>query len=489
MAKFQLTISDQYVPTWGIAEGLREAVQNALDGQQAGYPMEITAPTKGSPVLRISNKGVTLDRSIWLMGTTSKASGDYRGCYGEGLKLGALALTRAGRSVTFANGAEDWRVKLEPSKAFEGKPVVTVYTVKRKQPVEDFAVSIDCTPEEWAVSRLNFLDLLSDQSIKSFKCETSKDRLLLDPAFAGRLYVKGILVEAKENMAYGYDFGSASVDRDRRMINTWDLGYHTSGVWSEALLSHSCPEVNGPMMLDFLISDTFDARCFQTRKPWGNARHLVEAAWFERYGEDTIPVANLQALNAAGHLGLTGVIMPAAVHDFFQGSERLDIDEAAKHRKLRPSRTYNLTELEPLELENFRCAVALVNRAIPAAPILGLTTPLDHRMEVVDFSDDSVLGMHVTGEVQGRNIVRLARHILGDFTKLLEVLVHETAHDVGGDGSPQHQRAEGALYSTIVLQTLLGDNPCPEHLRKLDLDRLAMVAALPVPSFPSALLR
>ena len=458
MAKFQLTISAEYVPTWGVAEGIREAVQNALDGAQAGYPMEVEPPTKGSPVLRIRNKGIVLERSIWLMGVTSKAGGDYRGCYGEGLKLGALALVRAGRTVAFANGDEDWRVKLEPSKTFSDCPVVTVYTVKRRQPVEDFTVSIDCTPEEWADSRSCFLDILGS-SFKHYS--TPQGRLLLDPAFAGRFYVKGIFVEQKEGMAYGYDFSRAQVDRDRRMINTFDVSWYSSAMWSHLITSEECPEINGPMVLDFLVANTEDARCFKSKYPSGAAQASVEAAWFARHGADTIPVSSAQEFHAAGHLGLKGIVSHASVSDFFVGSRLLDLNEVAKHRRAVPRRTYNLSELLPLELETLRVCVDLVNSAIASGAALGISSPLNHRMEIVDFPDPGTLGQHSMGEVPGRSIIRLARSVLSDFERTLEVLVHETAHDVAGDGAAAHQRAEGTLYCNIVLRALRGEHSHP----------------------------
>jgi hypothetical protein len=487
MAKFQLTISADYVPTWGVYEGLREAVQNALDGAQDGYAMEVEPPTAANPVLRIRNKGVTLDRSIWLMGTTSKADGDYRGCYGEGLKLGALALTRANRTVAFANGEEDWRVKLEPAKAFEGKPVVTVYTVKRKQPTQDFTISISCSPKEWESARLGFLALLSSPP----KSHDSYDgRLLLDPAFAGRLYVKGIFVQHKEDLAYGYDFKHARVDRDRRMINDFDLGWHCSAMWSSAIVDPNCSEVDAPMVLDFLASNSEDARSFKVRGPSAAAMAAVEAAWIARHGEDSIPVCSREGLNAAGHLGLHGVIASEATAHFFHGSEKLDLQEAAKHRRLTTTRTYLPGEFEDVEQCNLLCCLKLADRAIASGAVPGITTGLEHRVEIVDFSGDTTLGMYSAGEIPGRSIIRLARRILSDFTKTFEVLIHEVAHDAGPDGSVQHQRAESALHSTIALHLLQGRHPCPPHLvpgstASADLELLRRLRLEPTLGYPS----
>jgi hypothetical protein len=173
----------------------------------------------------------------------------------------------------------------------------------------------------------------------------------------------------------------------------------------------------------------------------------------------------MQEYAAAGHLGLTGIVTPQTVGQFFQGSERLDLDEVSRHRKTVPTRTHALSTLDPTELANLSCAVELVNAAIATGQLAPrVHAPLDHRLEIVDFPGQSVLGQHSKGEVPGRNLIRLARAILTDFPKTLEVLVHETAHDAGSDGEAAHQRAEGALYSLITLHALQGRHRPPAHL-------------------------
>jgi hypothetical protein len=464
MAKFQLTISADYVPTWGLNEGLREAIQNGLDGGQAGHAFEVAPPTSANPVLRLTNKGITLQRSIWLMGTTSKSSGDYRGCYGEGLKLGALALVRMGRAVTFANGDEDWRVKLEPSPAFDDKPVVTVYTVKRRTPCEDFTVSIACTPQEWQQARTRFLDLLDEKpeaivdpsqrlTEEPIPLAGMTDAILLDPAFAGHLYVKGILVEVREKMACGYNFSDAKVDRDRAMVNSFDLRWGIARLWDLAIDSAIGPQIEPSKVLDFLERDSEDARSFEMRTPSRNTQRILELEWVKRHGKATVPITSQEEANYASHYGLTPVVSSPAVQRFFRGSDQLDIDQVRATRAVAPARTWRPCELDPGELSNLQLAVAIVDAATASVPSV---RSLEDRVDVVDFPDGNVLGMHGGNVVPPR--IMLARSILVSFTRTLEVLVHETAHDAGGDGDARHQRAEGALFSQIALDLLLRKN-------------------------------
>ena len=457
MAKFQLTISADYVPSWGLPEGLREAVQNALDGAQAGFPVEIEPPTSSSKTLRITNKGVTLDRSIWLMGTTSKSSGNYRGCYGEGLKLGALALVRAGRTVTFSNGAEDWRVKLESSATFSGKSVVTVYTVKRRQPSDDFTVSITCLPDEWEKAKLQFLDLLSDPP--NTYTQPSGDQVILDSAFAGKLFVKGILVEEQEGMALGYNFASASVDRDRKMVSAFDRDWYISATLSRAA-AESGSGFNPDDLLSLLLEGGKDAQAFKMRQPFQQALGLVEDAWIRRFGEGTVPVSSTEEMNAAGHIGLKGVFASEPVCAFFVSSKRLGLEILSRSRIARPTQTWEIEQLSHFERIHMESAIELVDAAVRHTRV-GVSE-VAGRISIVTFSSPQVLGQHDASVCPAR--ILLSRTVLGEFVKTLEVLIHEAAHDAGGDGDAHHQRAEGALYSRIVLNVLQGHHSCPRHL-------------------------
>lgn len=202
MSKFELSLSTDYVPSWSVYEGVREIVQNALDSQQDGYPMRIIPPTDTNPTLTIINEGACLDRNVWLMGVTSKRAGDHRGCHGEGLKVGALALARAGRRISLVNGSEGWRVSLEFSRVFSDCRVLTVYTRKLPADSGGFGAKIQLSPGEWAEYKRAFLDL--DTSVK--RLATRETELLVDDSQRGRLYVKGILVEERPGLAFGYNF-------------------------------------------------------------------------------------------------------------------------------------------------------------------------------------------------------------------------------------------------------------------------------------------
>jgi hypothetical protein len=445
MAKFQLTISADYVSSWGVYEGIREVIQNALDGDQDGFTMEIVPPTDTNHALIVKSHGAQLDRAVWLMGTTSKGDGNHRGCYGEGLKLGALALARAGRRITFANGSEDWRVRLEPSKAFGDRPVVTVYTVKRAAFSDCLSVRIECSPAEWGEYSKAFLDLRPGSKV--VKGGSYSGDLLLDDDRIGQLFVKGILVETRDGYSFGYNFPSASTDRDRRIINSFDLDYYTAATWEDALLSGN-NLITPELVLDFLMASPADAACFRTRQPKPPAQALVAEAWQQRFGSDAIPVQDQAGVDAASHFGRHGVIAPAPVIEFFKGSSTMCLEAMRRANATKVTMTYRPGDLGATEIRNFSLAIDLIGLHVNAVPGL---KPLTGRTSVVEFSNPKVLGMHCPIEnAPGESAIYIARHCLSSLPRTLEILAHEAAHDAGADGSANHQRAEGALFSHMV---------------------------------------
>ena len=110
MSKVILTISDKYVPTWGLEEIIREIVTNALDGEAVGHKMSI-GYSKRTRTLKVSNEGAKLDKAVLLLGHTTKLDVEnQRGQFGEGLKLALLAAARVDLDLKITNNDE----KLDP---------------------------------------------------------------------------------------------------------------------------------------------------------------------------------------------------------------------------------------------------------------------------------------------------------------------------------------------------------------------------------------
>lgn len=453
MAQFQLSISSDYVADWGVFEGVRELIQNALDAQQDGHAMHVRCQ---SGKLKISSEGVRLLRSVWLMGTTSKAGGDYRGHFGEGLKLGVLALVRAGRKVTIVNDDETWSVTLSPSAAFADANVLTVATRKRTHGTGSFSVELECLPSEWAQHQQAFLTLNPPQR----QIETSNTDILLDERQRGRCYVKGILVQTKGDLRAGYNFRSAGTDRDRRMIDSFDFEYYSAIAWLDATRNGV---ITPEQLLDHISTPAPDSDGIARRAICLGLQDSVGQVFRARHGGNAIPVSNHSESNEAAHLGKLGIVSTQTVCAFFADAAEFSLECIRRECRAEVEESYDFDQLSSNEQDNLGTALELVESAARGLKF----DPLQPRLSVVRFRSDQILGLHSTaGGSSSLQAIRIARSVLASLQKTIQVLVHELAHDAGDDGTVDHERAEGELFSRIICDLALA-RPVAASVRTL----------------------
>ena len=124
-----LSLTEDYAPQWGVWEGVRELVQNWHDGCLRGngrvewvrndandHVALIGSVVVGSLTynaaeqqLVLVNRDVGLARRVLLLGSSHKAdSQEAIGQFGEGMKVGTLALLREGRQVDMCTRDEHW---------------------------------------------------------------------------------------------------------------------------------------------------------------------------------------------------------------------------------------------------------------------------------------------------------------------------------------------------------------------------------------------
>ena len=448
MATFQLTISPEYVSDWGIYEGVREVIQNALDARDVGHELSISHTGRH---LRVSSRGARLQRNVWLMGQTTKAGDDsQRGHFGEGLKLGALALAREGRHIRFLNGEESWTPLIAPSKEF-GQDVLTIRTRHLPRVEEDFIVEVQITLAEWQSFRDRFLDFQKTTAIQTYA-----GQVLMEPKFRGQSYVKGIWVEGDDNLQYGYNYLHAMTDRDRRMVNSYDAKYGRVKLW-EQLFSHL--EENGigsesvaQQVLDLLSSDKQDLCYYEFATPDRDLLACVGQLFRDAHGAMAIPVHSGSDYKEAGHYGRVGILSSKLLCDFFQGSD-LDLRQIKKIETGAVAQAYTIADLTENERVIFLRGMGLVSGAglaLELAPLLG-------RVSIVDFSSPTILGTHHSST----GAIKVSRRSLESMEAFLSVLVHELAHDCGTDGSVEHDRMQAAIWSKAVLSLMESSNPAP----------------------------
>lgn len=444
MTSFQLTISPTYVSNWGVLEGVREIIQNALDAAQDGHPYTITH--KGD-TLTIASQGVRLQRSVWLMGTTSKADGSYRGHFGEGLKLGILAMVRADRRVSIINDDERWTASLELSEAF-GEPVLTVSTRALSSGRGGFVVELEVSESEWALYRPRFLDLVSAGEVVN----TDLTEILMDPRMRGQCFVKGILVETKPELAAGYNFMAATTDRDRNMVYGFDFDYYTGIAWCEAFKQGA---VDAGFIYQLLMSATKDAEGLSSRNSYDTMVDAVAEVFAAEHGCDAVPVTCQAEVAEAGHMGRQGIVCPSTLCNFFSDHSTLSLAKLRSSGRAEVVTTYGDHELTARERAIKTLGVALIQ---PSAQSLEITS-VEPRLEIVDFRAGDLLGTHSFDHDAGHFRIRMARRTLASLEEFVRVLIHEIAHDFGGDGDVAHERAEGLIFSRTLMRVLDGRLP------------------------------
>lgn len=315
MSKYRLTISPDYVPDWTYIEAVRELFQNALDNQVTNPENEMYFDyDKEAQVLRIGNKTSVLQTSTLLMGSSSKRDDAKTiGKHGEGYKVALMVLLRSDKGVTFYNyGAkETWKTRMVKSRKFQGLAVPEITVEKqsffRPVPNHDLIIEVQGISEE-EYQGIVKANLHLQQGVEKYSTEFGD--VLLKEEHRGRVYVNGLFVAENTTITYGYNFKPQQIklDRDRRMIDTFDLLWETSQIWRE---------VEQPELLSSLIyAEVADVKFLSnrfSRNTLDTVKVHIEDKFVEEHGEDAIPVSNQQELEQVQEQGSKAVFVSEQV--------------------------------------------------------------------------------------------------------------------------------------------------------------------------------
>lgn len=455
MPKIQLTVKSTYLPTWGVFEGVRELVQNGRDAEiEAGAKLTVdhVVRTDGTGCLRIENEGTTLPVTALLLGHTSKLGrSDTIGKFGEGLKLGILALVRAGHAIKIRTGSEVWTPVLEESDTFRGERVLTFHIEGGRKAQDRVRVEVDGIDKaEWETMRKCFLFLVEPKD--SVRC--SGGTLIKDDAYKGCVYVKGIFVQKDANLSFGYDLLDADIDRDRRMIESWNLEYKTKNILVEAMNKTTRDDGNADALYALLYANaTTEVHGISDQNSlWAMSSETSEAlaAKFRaNHGANAVPVAGLAESRDIEHLGKTGIVvakpLAAALSKVFGTGEKL-----VAELKKEIVKTYSWGELTGAEQDTLLEALVLVDAIVP--------TSLD-LLSIVDFRSASLMGQVERGGGE-KTRISLSRRLLASFEETLATLIHEVAHDSAGaaDGEHGHVAEIERIWTGIVRNLRAGSS-------------------------------
>lgn len=433
--RIELTIKTTYMPNWDIYEGIREIIQNGKDAEtEFNAPLQVRHKVD-TKTLIIENEGCTIPHEALLFGHTTKIGrGELIGKFGEGLKLGLLALVRAGYETKVRSGSEVWIPRIERSDKFDAD-VLAIYIESGRQPKERVQVEIsNISKEEWDLLKPCFLFLNKKQK-SEYRVDTYHGALLLHEKDIGKIYVKGIFVENHPKLTVGYDLTrDVEIDRDRKMIAQYDLEWRKLVIWRDSMLERKELVAKYLGMILDNAADIASLDTYQAKELPNEVKEQAVAQFKARHGDNAVPVNTLADSKDIEHLGKTGVIvnkpLKAILETILGTTEQIKAELANE-----VLHSYSWGDLSPEEKTSLEEAVTLVNSVEP----IELT-----QIDVVDFRSESFLGM------SKENRLLLAKKKLSDRNLTLETLVHEISHRFGGDGDHRHVAAMENIWSEIV---------------------------------------
>lgn len=433
--KIELSIKVDYLPSWGTYEGLRELIQNGKDAETEFNAKLEVRHRKDTSTLVIENEGCTIPHEALLFGHTSKSQrSDMIGKFGEGLKLGVLALVRSGCEVKIRSGSEVWIPKIEKSEKFSAN-VLTFYIEKGRLDKDRVQIEISGIQfEDWKALKERFLFLCAPE--KDAQVRTRYGSLLLGPKYTGKVFVKGIFVELDPKLKFGYDLTEGvDIDRDRKMVSRWDLNWRTHSIWNEAL--SISPDLLTPKFAELLEEQAEDVTHISESSA-GALPEIVKAhmanAFTARHGADAVPVASLADSRDIEHLGKKGVVVNPTLRAVLQATMG-STQKVMEDLKNEATKTYSWFELSSEEREVLKKTIGLVNEVEPIT--------LDY-VDIVDFRSPTLLGMYK------EHRVLLAKKHLQNKQETLATLIHEVAHRGGGDGDKGHIENLERIWSGVV---------------------------------------
>lgn len=333
MPKHLLTISPDYVQDWGIKEAVRELFQNALDNETINPENEMyfnyDAETQ---TLQIGNKTSKLELETLLIGFSSKREDSKTiGQHGEGYKIALMVLLRSNKNVTIYNYGkrEIWTTRLVKSRTYNGALIPEINIQKKalfsKVPSHDLMIEVtNVTEEDYEEIKKYNLHLQSDYDKISIK--NSASEILTSEEHKGMIFVNGLYINTTDRIRYGYNFAPDVIrlDRDRKLVDTFNLQWRTSELWGKAEQQDLVAQmlIDGVRDVEYLSNTSY----MSSGTGMYNQELVEETAdlFIEKHGTQAIPVSSQEELQAAQTIkGYTPVMVSESAKETLARSSKL----------------------------------------------------------------------------------------------------------------------------------------------------------------------
>ena len=265
-------ISTNYCKKWDIWEGMREILQNQMDGitsligksnirvipfgpsqnnikYQFNFIHKDTNDIFGqitynevNNIISVWNNGKLETGDLLLGGVKDELNNEeIIGRFGEGMKLAALAFVRKNKRFSIITDGQIWSFIQKTDNNFikNGQPQTCLHWKGEKCTIEQYAnkVTIEITPfslDEWIPLIDNFLWLTQRHVGRIYAKDSNVKiigQILYNKFFKNKIYVKDIFVQKteKNNGATSCYFGyntDLDLDRDRNAVKNLDQRNH-----------------------------------------------------------------------------------------------------------------------------------------------------------------------------------------------------------------------------------------------------------------------
>lgn len=330
MRKYELSISADYVPEWGITEAVREFFQNSIDEETRDSSNKMFFDyDRDSQVVRVGNRHSDLDIKTLLFGVTSKnTDGRMIGNHGEGYKIATVVLLRMGKTVVFQNYCrkEIWHPRLVNSRRYGGVMVPTFFVedvpVWGSVPEHSLIIEIGgITPEEYGKIQDSNLHLQEDVCRR----ETSRGAILEGEEYRGRIFVGGLFICEETKLDIGIDFKPDVVhlERDRTMVNSFDVQWHAARMIEELkdaeITKKSLDHYSGHYISHLAIPKKITDE--------------ITEEFINEHGARAVPVASQDDMDKLKRKGYKPVIVSAAKRDIILNSDVFEDIRADQERE------------------------------------------------------------------------------------------------------------------------------------------------------------
>lgn len=345
---YELSLNKNYVSHWGLAEAIRELIQNAIDSESP-FIYEFEKSDSGY-TLHLNSEFTTLSPSTLLLGSTSKADAtDKIGSFGEGYKIALLVLTRIGKDIDILNGDKLWKPKFAYNSKY-GDDLLTIEesTLPSKNKGLTFKVHGLTTDE---VESIKESCLRMQSHIGAIKQTKYGDILLEKP---GMLYV-GTLFVCKIELKYGYNIKPEYIrlERDRQTVDNWKLNYITTQMWIDT--------EDYDHLAELIDAETPDTEYVQ----YGSPEVVKEACYrlFQKRNPGGIVAKNQQEFEKLIDRGLTKVVhvgpsmySQVSQSGFYQAENR--VKKESVEERLQRFLKDNRSEMRTKAITNFKVILA-----------------------------------------------------------------------------------------------------------------------------------